>query len=111
LRERLAFIQEWRLRHHRVDAPPELATMDSLEALEHWLDEPIPPGDVLHKCPELDDAIRREFVQIFEDWTHDTWKAVDIALPADQPLLAVNADANAGIVADDGRWHVVDFAS
>lgn len=111
LREQLSFVKDWQLQHNQVDPPPELATADSLESLSRWLTEPIARKDILQDCPALNADIQREVVDAFAGWTHDTWEAVEIALPSDKPLLAVNADATAGIVAADAQWQVIDFAT
>lgn len=111
LREQLSFVKDWQLQHNLVDPPPELATADSIESLNRWLTEPIARKDILQDCPALNADIQREVVDAFAGWTHDTWEAVEIALPSDKPLLAVNADATAGIVAAAAQWQVIDFAS
>ena len=111
LREQLSFVKEWQLQHNLVKAPPELATADSIETLSRRLNEPISRQHALQECPPLETDIQREVDAAFASWTHETWQSVEIALPADKPLIAINADATAGVVAAAERWQLIDFAS
>lgn len=109
LRERLSFTTAWRLAHGGLNVRPEWTKVDSIADVERLLNEPIPENAILRKVPELDASIKQQVIDAFGKWVHATWQSTPIKLPASSSLLAVNADASAGIVETNSVWNVVDF--
>jgi len=109
LRERLSFITAWRLDHGGLNVRPELTSTDSAETVERLLSEPIAAGAVLSKLPELEPAIKQQVTDAFDKWIHATWRSTPIELPVSSSLLAVNADASAGVLEANSVWSVVEF--
>lgn len=109
LRERLSFMTTWRLAHGGLNVRPELTQVDSIANVERLLNEPITENAIVRKLPELEASIKQQVVDAFDKWVHATWQSTPIKLPASSSLLAVNADASAGIVEINSVWNVVDF--
>lgn len=111
MRDHLSFLAAWGLRNNTLELRNDLPQADSQRTLDVWLSAPVPKAEQLTSAAKLDPEIERRIRAAFDDWQHEVWPASPINLPQHSKLLAVNADASAGIVEMESSWHVVDFAS
>ncbi len=111
LREQLSFLAAWHLKQNKLERPSEGPVADSLQTVDKWLSAEIPATEQITAIPKLDAVIEGQIKSAFEQWKHSAWESQNISLPADSQLLAINADATAGVVSVNSSWSLVDFAT
>lgn len=111
MRDQLSFLVAWGLRHKELAPRDDLPLADSQQTLDAWLSAAVPKAEQLTKAASLDPEIERRIRVAFDDWKNAVWPVTPINLPGKSKLLAVNADATAGVVDLESGWHAVDFAT